>query len=176
MDLSKLSTKDLEYLRAGKLDKVSTAGLEELARQQGTPAVPSPSVVAPVPYSPGAETVRAAAQGLTFGFADELEAVLRSGRISGADYERISDQLRAQQGQFAQEQPVRAGGTEFAASMLAPAAVATKPVTRGAGILTDVLLGGGMGALTGAGNSSGNLRAFTIFHVLLSSDFIFPTT
>lgn len=154
MDLSKLSTKDLEYLKAGKLDKVSTSGLEELARQQGTPAIPSPSVVAPVPYSPSAETVRAAAQGLTFGFADELEAALRSGRISGADYERIRDQLRAQQGQFAQEQPVRAGSTEFAASMLAPAAVATKPITRGAGILTDVLLGGGMGALTGAGKAT----------------------
>lgn len=154
MDLSKLSTKDLEYLKAGKLDKVSTSGLEELARQQGTPAIPSPSIVAPVPYSPGAETVRAAAQGLTFGFADELEAAVRSGRISGAEYEKIRDQLRAQQGQFAQEQPVRAGGTEFAASMLAPAAVATKPITRGAGILTDVLLGGGMGALTGAGKAT----------------------
>ena len=117
MDLSKLSTKDLEYLKAGKLDKVSTAGLEEIAKQQGTPAVPSPSVVAPVPYSTGAETARAAAQGLTFGFADELEAALRSGKISGADYEKIRNQLRAQQAQFAQEQPLRAGGTEFGASI-----------------------------------------------------------
>jgi hypothetical protein len=167
MDLSKLSTKDLEYLRAGKLDKVSTSGLEELARQQGTPAIPSPSVVAPVPYSPGAETVRAAAQGLTFGFADELEAAVRSGRISGAEYERIRDQLRAQQGQFAQEQPVRAGGTEFAASMLAPAAVATKPVTRGAGILTDILLGAGMGALTGAGKATEDVSGGTVSGALL---------
>lgn len=154
MDLSKVSTKDLEYLKAGKLDKVSTAGLEEIARQRGSPAVPSPSVVAPVPYSPGAETARSAAQGLTFGFADELEAAVRSGQISGAEYEKIRDQLRAQQGQFAQEQPVRAGGTEFAASMAAPAAVVAKPITRGAGILTDVLLGGGMGALSGAGKAT----------------------
>jgi hypothetical protein len=86
MDLSKISTKDLEYLKAGKLDKVSTAGLQEINRQMGTQPVPSPSVVAPVPYSTGAETARAAAQGLTFGFADELEAAFRSGRISGADY------------------------------------------------------------------------------------------
>lgn len=34
MDLSKISTKDLEYINAGQLDKVSTAGLEEYARQQ----------------------------------------------------------------------------------------------------------------------------------------------
>lgn len=154
MDLSKLSTKDLEYLKAGRLDKVSTAGLEEIAKQQGTPAIPSPSVMAPVPYSTGAETARSAAQGLTFGFADELEAALRSGRISGAEYEKIRDQLRAQQAQFAQEQPMRAGGTEFAASMAAPAAIAAKPITRGAGILTDVLLGGGMGAATGAGKAT----------------------
>lgn len=154
MDLSKLSTKDLEYLKAGKLDKVSTAGLEEIAKQQGTPAIPSPSVVAPVPYSTGAETARSAAQGLTFGFADELEAAVRSGRISGAEYEKIRDQLRGQQAQFAQEQPMMAGGTEFAASMAAPAAIAAKPITRGAGILTDVLLGGGMGAATGAGKAT----------------------
>jgi|694.fasta_scaffold02114_24 hypothetical protein len=34
MDLSKISTKDLEYINAGQLDKVSTAGLEEYARQE----------------------------------------------------------------------------------------------------------------------------------------------
>lgn len=167
MDLSKLSTKDLEYLKAGKIDKVSTAGLEEINRQQGTPVVPSPSVVAPVPYSPAAETARAAAQGLTFGFADELEAALRSGRISGAEYEKIRDQLRAQQGQFAQEQPVRAGGTEFAASMVAPAAVVTKPVTRGAGILSDILLGTGMGAATGVGKATEDVTGGGVTGALL---------
>jgi hypothetical protein len=168
MDLSKLSTKDLEYLKAGKLDKVSTAGLEEIAKQQGTPAVPSPSVVAPVPYSTGAETARAAAQGLTFGFADELEAALRSGSISGAEYEKIRDQLRAQQGQFAQEQPLRAGGTEFGASMLAPAAVMTKPITRGAGIIGDVLLGTGMGAATGAGKATEDVTGGAVTSGLMS--------
>ncbi len=167
MDLSKISTKDLEYLKAGKLDKVSTAGLQEINRQMGTQPVPSPSVVAPVPYSTGAETARAAAQGLTFGFADELEAAFRSGRISGAEYERIRDQLRAQQGQFAQEQPVRAGGTEFAASLVAPAGVVAKPVTRGSGIVGDVLLGSGLGALTGAGKATEDVAGGTVTGALL---------
>jgi hypothetical protein len=40
MDLSKISTKDLEYINANQLDKVSTAGLEEYARQQGLASQP----------------------------------------------------------------------------------------------------------------------------------------
>lgn len=43
MDLSKISTKDLEYINAGRLDKVSTAGLEEYARQQSF--VPTSEVI-----------------------------------------------------------------------------------------------------------------------------------
>ncbi len=167
MDLSKLSTKDLEYIKAGKLDKVSTAGLEEIAKQQGASTAPSASVVAPVPYSPTAETVRSAAQGLTFGFADELEAALRSGRISGPEYEKIRDELRAQQAQFSQEQPIRAGGTEFASSMLAPAGIATKPVTRGSGFLMDVLLGSGMGGLTGAGKATDDVTGGAVTGAML---------
>jgi hypothetical protein len=39
MDFSKFSTKDLEYLKVQKLDKVSTDGLAELQRQlSGVPA------------------------------------------------------------------------------------------------------------------------------------------
>lgn len=34
MDLSKLSTKDLEYIKSGQIDKVSTVGLEEITKQQ----------------------------------------------------------------------------------------------------------------------------------------------
>lgn len=40
MDLSRISTKDLEYINAGQLDKVSTAGLQEYARQQDIAAQP----------------------------------------------------------------------------------------------------------------------------------------
>ncbi len=154
MDLSKISTKDLEYLKAGQLDKVSTAGLEELARQQGTPAVPSPSIMAPVEYSPKAETARAAAQGLTFGFADELEAAFRTGSISGEEYTKLRDQLRAQQGQFRQDRPLLGGATEFAGSMVAPGGVLKAPVTRAAGPLVDVGIGAGMGGLYGYGTST----------------------
>ena len=40
MDLSRISTKDLEYINAGQLDKVSTAGLQEYSRQQDIASQP----------------------------------------------------------------------------------------------------------------------------------------
>ena len=40
MDLSKISTKDLLYINAGQLDKVSTAGLEEYSRQEALASQP----------------------------------------------------------------------------------------------------------------------------------------
>lgn len=153
MDLSKLSTKDLEYLKAGQITKVSTAGLEELAKQQGSTGVLQPSVVAPVPYSPTAERVRAAAGGVTFSLADELEAAVRSGAVSGEEYRRIRDQLRAQQGQYALDRPVESTVSEVTGALAMPAALAVKPVTRGAGILGDIALGTGTGALYGVGQA-----------------------
>lgn len=58
MDLSKISIKDLEYINSGQFDKVSTAGLEELAKQQETTVAPTPQ-----PRTAGEEFVRGA--GLT---------------------------------------------------------------------------------------------------------------
>lgn len=151
MDLSKISTKDLEYIKAGKLDKVSTAGLESFAAARGMSTAPQPSLMAPVEYSTAAEAARAAAGGATFQFADELEAALRTGSISNEQYTQLRDQLRGQQQQFKQDSPVAAFGSELAGGLAMPAAAFVKPVTRGAGIVTDIALGTGMGALTGAG-------------------------
>jgi hypothetical protein len=151
MDLSKISTKDLEYIKANKLDKVSTAGLQAFAEAKGMSAAPQASVVAPVEYSPMAEVARSAAGGATFQFADELEAALRTGSISSAEYTKLRDQLRGQQGQFKQDYPKTAIGTELAGGLAMPIGAALKPVTRGAGLFGDVALGTGMGALTGAG-------------------------
>lgn len=151
MDLSKVSTKDLEYLKAGQLDKVSTAGLEEIARQQGTPAAPSASVVAPVPYSKAAEISRAIAQGLTLNFADEIEAALRTGSISSQEYQQLRDQLRGQQAQFRQDMPGAATAAEVTGGLAIPAGLVARPVTRGAGIVGETALGGAMGGLSGVG-------------------------
>lgn len=153
MDLSKISTKDLEYIKAGKLDKVSTEGLKAFAAAKGVSTTPQPSLMAPVEYSPTAEAVRSVAGGATFNFADELEAALRSGSISNEEYKNLRDQLRAQQGQFTQDYPKTAIGTELAGSLAMPIGVALKPVTRGAGLVSDVAIGAGLGALSGAGSA-----------------------
>lgn len=151
MDLSKVSTKDLEYARQGQWDKVSTKGLEAMAEARGMTTQAQPSAVAPVPYSPAVEIARSIASGATFNFADELEAAVRSGAISGEEYTKIRDQLRAQQGQFRQEMPGRALASEVSGALAMPVATVAQPITRGLGFLGDVLLGTGMGAATGVG-------------------------
>lgn len=151
MDLSKISTKDLEYLKAGQLDKVSTSGLEEIARQRGTPAVPSASVIDPVPYSKAAEISRAIAQGLTLNWADEIEAALRTGSISNQEYTQLRDQLRAQQAQFRMEMPGTAATSELAGGLALPAGMIAKPATRGYGIVRETGIGGALGGISGVG-------------------------
>lgn len=153
MDFSKVSTKDLEYARAGQWNKVSTQGLEELAKAQGMSTQPQPSAVAPVPYSPAAETARAIAGGLTFQTSDEIEAALRSGAISGPEYERIKAQLKAQQGQFRQDMPGQALVAETGGALAMPVGAIAKPFTRGAGLAGETALGAGMGAAYGFGSA-----------------------
>lgn len=119
-----------------------------------------PSVMMPkTPYVGSAEAVRAAGQGLTLGFLDELEAALRSGRISGAEYEKIRDQLRAQQAAFRQEYPIVGGLTEFGGSMAMPigglkllerASVPVKEAITGTTLGGQAARGGVTGMATGA--------------------------
>lgn len=65
---------------------------------------------------------RAAAQGATFGFADEAEAGLRS-LIGGGDYRTVKQGINAERSQFADEHPALSMGTELAASVVTPGAV-----------------------------------------------------
>lgn len=111
------------------------------------------------PYIGSAETARAAAQGLTFGFADELEAALRSGRISGAEYENIRNRLRQQQASFRQDYPIAGGLTEFTGSMVLPfagakalgmASIPTQEAVTGTTLGGQAVRGGVTGAATGA--------------------------
>ena len=61
---------------------------------------------------------RAAAQGLTFGFADEMEAAVRSALDSGADYTDVVKEVRNKINEFRDRSPGSAYGTEIAASIL----------------------------------------------------------
>jgi len=112
-----------------------------------------------VPYSGVAESARAVGQGVTFGFLDELEAALRTGAISGPEYERQRNLLREQGKQFAQDMPITKTGLELGGSLIAPLGIA-KQVGRFApstqALITGTTLPGqvGRGAAIGAGTGA----------------------
>lgn len=106
-----------------------------------------------VPYSTGAETARAGLQGLSLNFADEIEAALRSGAISGKDYESIRDRLRAQQESFATDNPKTALAAEVIGGLAMPAG-ALGMAAKAPSILKATGIGAGLGAVQGAGQSA----------------------
>ena len=123
------------------------------------------SVLGPgVPYSGVAESARAVGQGLTFGFLDELEAAVRTGAISGPEYERQRNLLREQQKQFGQDMPITKTGLEIGGSLIAPLGIAKQigrlaPATQSS-IIGETLLGQAgrgtaVGAATGAASGYG---------------------
>lgn len=67
---------------------------------------------------------RAAAQGVTFGFADEAEAAVRSILPGSGSYREEKDAVNAERAAFADAHPVLSMGTEIGASILTPGAAA----------------------------------------------------
>lgn len=124
-----------------------------------------PSVMMPkTPYTGSAEAVRSVAQGATFGFADELEAALRTGQISGEQYQALRDRLRQQQTQFRQDYPILGGGAEVTGALAAPfaafkflgkAAPAVQEAIAGTTLPQQVVRGGATGLATGALTGAG---------------------
>ena len=123
------------------------------------------SVLGPgVPYSWPAEALRSVGQGLTFGTLDEIEAAVRTGSISGPEYERQRNLLREQQKQFGQDMPITKTGLEIGGSLIAPFGVAKQigrlaPATQSS-IIGETLLGQAgrgtaIGAATGAASGYG---------------------
>ena len=123
------------------------------------------SVLGPgVPYSGPAEALRSIGQGLTFGTLDEIEAAVRTGAISGPEYERQRNLLREQQKQFGQDSPIVKTGLEIGGSLIAPLGAAKQigrlaPATQSS-IIGETLLGQAgrgtaIGAATGAASGYG---------------------
>lgn len=123
------------------------------------------SVLGPgVPYSGIAESARAVGQGLTFGLLDELEAAVRTGSISGPEYERQRNLLREQQKQFGQDSPIVKTGLEIGGSLIAPFGAArqigrlapsTQAAVIGQTVPGQVARGTAIGAGTGAASGFG---------------------
>ena len=130
----------------------------------------STSVFEPaVPYSGAIETVRSAAQGLTLGSADEIEAAFRTGSISSPQYQKLRNELRAQQEQFGEDYPNVKTPIELAGGMLLPfgflqkakqASTARQSALAGEKLLLDkfggqIGRGAAVGTATGAASGYG---------------------
>jgi len=118
----------------------------------------------PVAYSGPAEAVRSVGQGLTFGTLDEIEAALRTGSISGPEYEKQRNLLREQQKQFGMDMPIVKTGAEIGGSLIAPLGIAkqvaklapaTQALITGQTVPGQIARGTAIGATTGAASGYG---------------------
>lgn len=118
----------------------------------------------PVEYSGPAEALRSMGQGLTFGTLEEIEAALRTGSISGPEYEKQRNLLREQQKQFGMDYPIAKTGLELGGSLIAPLGIAkqvaklapaTQALVTGETVLGQVGRGTAIGAATGAASGYG---------------------
>ena len=123
---------------------------------------------------------RSVLQGLTFNFADEIEAALKAGSLSNKEYENQLARVRAGIKEYEQQYPGRAFAGEmignlaptaaaliaapFTGGATAPAVVAgatrmaTKIPTLGGIALRGAGYGGVSGAISGAGGAEGGLE------------------
>lgn len=99
---------------------------------------------------------RAALQGLTFGFGDELAAGARSA-FGPETYQQALKSERQALDAFRRDNPVPAAGAELVGSlplMAVPGLNASRGVGLGRSVLNAGLLGGAMGAASGFGNGT----------------------
>ncbi|NKF52697.1 hypothetical protein G3R49_19255 [Shewanella sp. WXL01] len=109
------------------------------------------------PYSIG-DTVRSAAQGLTFGFGDEIEAGVKSA-FGDNTYEEEVDAIRKRMGEYSQDNPWEAGISEVVGSaplMLIPGVGWAKNASTASKLGKLAGEGAGYGAAYGAGTSEAN--------------------
>ena len=118
----------------------------------------------PVEYSGVAEAARSVGQGLTFGTLDEIEAALRTGSISGPEYERQRNLLREQQKQFGMDMPIVKTSAEIGGSLIAPLGIAkqvaklapaTQALITGTTVPGQIARGTAIGGVTGAASGYG---------------------
>jgi hypothetical protein len=121
--------------------------------------MPEPVVEAPM-YNRAAEAVRSGAGGTLLGFADELEAALRTGKISGDEYTQLRNELRSKQEQYATDYPKEAMATNIGGSFLTPLGVAGTGAKGGMSLFKNIGLGTGLGAAQGIGSAGEEQNTF----------------
>lgn len=99
--------------------------------------------------------VRQVARGVTFGFADELAAGMRS--LGGTPYDQALGEERARDAAFEQSNPVAAVAGQVAGGVLLPGGSLARGASLGGSIARGAGLGAAQGALTGFGEGQGGV-------------------
>lgn len=113
-------------------------------------AAVSPQDVKREPFLKGG--LRTAAQGLTFGFGDEIEAGIRSA-LQGVPYEQSVADIRASQQRYQEQNPWKSMGLQIAGSL----PLALTGIGAGAGLRGMMALGAASGAVTQIGSNEGSI-------------------
>lgn len=136
--------------------QTAVAASDAAVAQQGPWAKYAGPVQQALDYRDG--VARAAAQGVTFGFGDELEAFIRS-NVHGRDYDATLGKIRSEIDRFRAENPGAALTAEIiggiASAVVLPSAAALKGASVGSRVLQSAKFGGLYGGLYGAGTSEG---------------------
>lgn len=151
-----------------KLPQQAFGEMTSFARSSGYQPTTESGTAQPVGSATGVP--RSALQGMTFGFGDEIVGTMAGGMQAagnvirgqpanlGGEMQRFTEQERQRIGQFRQEAPVTALGTEIAGAVAS--SIATPPV-RALQALAPVtratVTGGGTGALYGFGTGEGGV-------------------
>jgi len=122
----------------------------------------------PLDYNETKEGFRAFAQGVTFGFADEIEGKIQSW-FGDESYEQARDRLRRQNAVFRKENPKTALALELAGGLAIPGLGAGRLATQGA--LKATGYGAGQASLYGAGSSESDTAMGVASDALNSAKF-----
>ena len=121
---------------------------------KGVKAPEQPSMAAKA-FQTVDDYVRAAANGLTFGWADRLAAA-GDAALGKGDYKTNVKQERAQSEAAHQRNPYGYKATEIGSGLLLPGGVALKGLEKAAPVVGNTLAGAAYGALSGSGAESGD--------------------
>lgn len=162
MDYSKLSDATLDKLSKNEPIDYSALNddeLSELTKYQG-PSTPAPAQAAPVTEAPGygESAARGAAQGLTFGFADEIQAGTES-LLDGANYDKRVREIRDEYKAAADENPITYHGADILSGFALPLGAVGGFATKGASTLGKIARSAGSGAILGGAAGAGTSEA-----------------
>ena len=115
----------------------------------------------PVEQNVESQNIRTFAQGLTFGFADEIEAGVRSALDSNKSYAEVLNDVRGKIKAFRKSNPVAAFGTEIAGSI--PSMILAQFIP-GAGQTATALRGAQLARAVGIG-ARGQKIGLSLIHI-----------